>query len=344
MALKQVKQSAIIRIAVLLAILASLPKTIFLYDMVSQGNLDFTGLQIMDLLYRLVFFFFFSWAILELNANIGYSKFEWSTPVRMIAMVLINIAILMATLTLLKFLYPFLLDTEMTSRDKGLSNFTYGNLLIVLFFIGRILRLQADKQEGRIENERLKQQSLQNELMALKNQIDPHFLFNSLNSLTSLIRENEKATQFVKKLSYMYRYILQSGESDLVSLKEELKFLESYTYLICTRYRDRFSIDIQIEDKLLEEEIPPLALQLLVENAVKHNEISETNPLKVKIYSNDGSIFVENVMRPRTTISEGTKHGLLNLKKRYVLLCKQELTVRTENNIFSVELPIKTAA
>ncbi len=87
-----------------------------------------------------------------------------------------------------------------------------------------------------------------------------------------------------------------------------------------------------------------MALQLLVENAVKHNEISETNPLEVKIYSREGSIFVDNIMRPRTTIGEGTKHGLLNLKKRYILVCHKEITVRTENNIFSVELPVKTAA
>ena len=171
------------------------------------------------------------------------------------------------------------MGVEMTERDTGFLNFTYVNLLIALFFIGRILRLQADKQASRIENELLKQQSLQNELMALKNQIDPHFLFNSLNSLTSLIRDNDRATQFVTKLSHMYRYILQSGESDLVTVREELKFTESYTHLIRARYRDRFSIDIEIADKYLDREIPPLALQLLVENAVKHNEISRTNPL-----------------------------------------------------------------
>ena len=340
MALKLVKQSAIIKIALLLAILASLPKTIFLYDMISQGNLDFSGLWILDWLYRLVFFFLFSWAVLQLNANTSYSKFEWSTPVRMAVMILMNLAILLAALTVFKFLYPILMDSEIMQRDQGFVNFSYVNLLIVLFFIGRILRLQVDKQESRIENEHLKQESLQNELMALKNQIDPHFLFNSLNSLTSLIRDNEKATQFVKKLSFMYRYILQSGESDLVSVREELNFLESYTYLIRTRYRERFTIDIQIEPSHLECKIPPLALQLLVENAVKHNEISGTNPLTVKIYSKQGSLFVENVIRPRRTLAEGTKNGLLNLKKRYVLLRKQELTVKTENNIFSVELPL----
>ena len=237
-------------------------------------------------------------------------------------------------------MHPVLLDTEITERDNSFLKFTYVNLLIAQFFIGRILRLQADKQESRIENEHLKQESLQNELMALKNQIDPHFLFNSLNSLTSLIRDNEEATKFVKKLSHMYRYILQSGESDLISVKEELKFLESYTYLIRTRYRDRFSIDIKIENEFLVERIPPLALQLLVENAVKHNEISEANPLSVNIFSKQGSIYVENAIRPRSTLAEGTKNGLLNLKKRYSLLRKQELTVRTENGIFSVELPL----
>lgn len=138
----------------------------------------------------------------------------------------------------------------------------------------------------------------------------------------------------------MYRYILQSGDSDLVSVREELKFLESYTYLIQTRYRDRFSIDIKIEDDFLEREIPPLALQLLVENAVKHNEISESNPLNVQIYSKEGFIYVENHIQPRTTLAEGTGNGLQNLKKRFLLLRKQALTITTENNTFSVQLPL----
>ena len=139
----------------------------------------------------------------------------------------------------------------------------------------------------------------------------------------------------------MYRYILQSRDSDLVTIREELKFLESYTYLIKTRYRDRFTIDITIDDKHLEEGIPPLALQVLVENAVKHNEISEVNPLKVKIFSKGGSIFVENVLRPRSTLADGTRNGLQNLEKRYLLLRKQMIKVNRGNGLFSVELPLK---
>lgn len=344
MTLKRVKESEIIKIALLLAILVSLPRNIYLYNMVSSGKMDFSGTQVVDLFFRLFFLLFFSWSVLQINANLSYTKFKMSPPVRIIALIIIDVAVLFGLLTLWKFLHPMLVNSPLSEEDKGFLFFRYVILLIVLFFIARILRLQTDQQENLIENERLKQQNLENELMALKNQIDPHFLFNSLNSLTSLIRDNEKATKFVKKLSYMYRYILQSGDRNLVSVREELKFLGSYTYLIETRYRDRFSIDIQIEEAFLEEQIPPLALQLLVENAVKHNEISESNPLKVDIYSKEASIFVENPLRPRTTLAEGTGNGLSNLRKRYSLLRKQELIVKTENNTFKVELPLNKAS
>ena len=186
----------------------------------------------------------------------------------------------------------------------------------------------------------LKQQSLQNELSALKNQINPHFLFNSLNSLSSLVRENEQATTFVNKLSFMYRYILQSGQVDLTLLKDELKFLESYLYLINTRYREKFEAIIDIEDQYLSEEIPILALQLLVENAVKHNEISTENPLKVKIYSDHKYIIVENKIRVRTSFVDSTGNGLVNLSKRYSLLKKKNIIISNEDQIFKVKLPL----
>jgi len=338
--IKQVKQPQLVKVALLLSILVSIPKTIFLYNIINEGTVDFSPEFVIDFLYRFVFFFIFSWLILQLNANWGYSWINLSPITRVVVLLSINVVVALGILGLLKLLYPFVTGNEMDQRDSGFLSFTYFILLIVLFFIARILRLQTDRQESLIENERLKQQNLQNELAALKNQIDPHFLFNSLNSLTSLIRDNEPATKFVKKLSFMYRYILQSGDSDLVSIKEELKFLESYTYLIETRYRDRFRIDINIEDKYLEAQIPPLALQVLVENAVKHNEISETNPLTVKIFSKEESIFVENKLRPRSTLADGTGNGLQNLRKRYSLLRKQQITVNEANGIFSVKLPL----
>lgn len=341
MKIKQVRQSQLVKVALLISVLVSIPKTIFLYHMVNEGNLDFSQVFVTDFLYRFIFFYIFSWLILQLNANWGYTILKLSAVIRTIVLILINIAVSLGILSLLKFLYPHVTGAIMDERDSGVLSFTYFIMLVVLFFIARVLRLQTNQQESIIENEHLKQQNLQNELAALKNQIDPHFLFNSLNSLTSLVRDNEPATKFVKKLSFMYRYILQSRDSDLVSVKDELKFLESYTYLIETRYRDRFTIDINIQDEHLHEKIPPLALQVLVENAVKHNEISETNPLTVKIFSKEESIHIENILRPRSTLAEGTKNGLLNLEKRYSLLREQKIKINADNGLFSVILPLK---
>ncbi|WP_339628292.1 histidine kinase [uncultured Maribacter sp.] len=340
MAITKVKQGEVIKTALLVGILVSLPKTIYLYNGIMDGNLDFSFLWIADFLYRYIFFFFFSWGVLQLNTNIDFDAYNWSSPVKWIVIISINIAVLLLVIFLISSLYPLCFEKQMSLREIGFVNFTFINLSFVLFFIARSLRLKTDRQDDRIENEQLKQQNLENELSALKNQIDPHFLFNSLNSLTSLIRENEKATQFVKKLSYMYRYILQSSDTNLVQVKEELKFLESYSYLMETRYRDRLNIEVNIDAPLLERELPPLALQSLVENSVKHNEISSTNPLTVKVYSKGESIVIENPIRGRSTLAEGTGTGLMNLKKRYALLLKHQIKVTTDNDIFKVELPL----
>lgn len=344
MALTKVKQGEVIKTALLLGILVSLPKTIYLYNGIMEGNLDFSMSWVTDFLYRYLFFYCFSWLVIQLNANIDYDGFKWSAILKWIVILIINVVLLFAVIKVIKAFYPLINGRDLKPNEEGWINFTFINLSIVLFFIAKLLRVSTDKQESRIENEQLKQQNLENELAALKNQIDPHFLFNSLNSLSSLIRDNENATKFVNKLSYMYRYILQSGETNLVSTKEELKFLDCYTFLMKTRYRDRIEIDVNIDEEFMDMKIPPLALQSLVENSVKHNEISSTNPLTVKVYSNGNSLVVENPIRSRSTLAEGMGTGLYNLKKRYSLLLKKEVLVSTGNDIFKVELPLKQPA
>tara|TARA_R110002167_G_scaffold84156_6_gene228739 strand:- start:1981 stop:3021 length:1041 start_codon:yes stop_codon:yes gene_type:complete len=338
-AIPQVKQSQIVKISLLVSMLLSLPKTVFIYKMIERGKMDFSDVSGPEFVLQFLFYFLFSWLILQLSANWTY-KYITSAAIRVISSIVIGAVVLIVFLYLLGITYPIFAGHTIAKEEKGFLFFNYAIVLTVLIFVARILRLQVIQKETILENEQLKGQNLQSELTALKNQIDPHFLFNSLNSLNSLIRENKQATAFVTKLSFMYRYILQSGDRDSVSLKEELKFLESYIFLIKTRYRDRFIIDINIEDSYLEKNVPPLALQLLVENAVKHNEISETNPLRVNIYSKDNAIFVENEVRPRSTLADGTGNGLSNLDKRYYLLVKQKLTITTQNNIFCVKLPL----
>jgi len=340
----KVKRSRLIKISLLFAVLVSLPKTIYIYQMALEGNMGLSMDWVKDFLIKLVFYFLFSWLILQLNSNWGYLLTKYKKATRVVAVIILNFVILLMGAPILDFIFTFIIGNPLPEEEKGFLVFVLTVLVIILLFVSRILRLQIVQQASLIENERLKQQNLQSELAALKNQIDPHFLFNSLNSLTCLIRDNDKASQFVKKLSFMYRYILQSTDRDLVSLREELKLVESYSYLIKTRYRDRFAIDIEIDEKYHEKEIPPLALQLLVENAVKHNEISETNPLTVKIFYKDGFIFVENKLQPRTAMAEGTGNGLVNLDKRYYLIEKQNIRITTSDNKFSIKLPLKSGA
>ncbi|WP_273566032.1 sensor histidine kinase [Maribacter halichondriae] len=337
--ISRVKQSQLIKISLLVSLLLSLPKTIFIYRMIEHGKMDFSEVAPSEFILQFLFFFLFSWVVLQISANWAY-QFIQTHAIRILTNIAIGIVVLVLFLQLLVYIYPFFTDQAISKEERGFLSFNYATILIILFFVARILRLQIIQKENLLENEQLKQQNLQNELTALKNQVDPHFLFNSLNSLNSLIRDNKEATAFVTKLSFMYRYILQSGDRDLVSVEEELKFLESYIFLIKTRYRNRFSIEMDIDAADLEKEVPPLALQLLVENAVKHNEISESHPLQVKIYSKDNAIFVENTIRPRTTLAEGTGNGLTNLDKRYYLLGKQKMNVTTENNIFCVKIPL----
>ena len=127
-------------------------------------------------------------------------------------------------------------------------------------------------------------------------------------------------------------------------MADELKFLESYTFLIRTRYRDRFEIDIRIDPELMEECIPPLALQILVENAVKHNEISEKNPLKVEIFNEGKTLVVSNKVRERSSLPDRTGYGLTNLQKRFSLIKKTKVAIRRTDDAFRVELPLKAAS
>jgi LytS/YehU family sensor histidine kinase len=337
---KNIKPSLLIGIALLISILVNLPRVLQLYNVVDNLAESFAQVTIKDIVIRIIFLFVFSWVVLLLNTNWKFLYAHLSKLLKSIITISANSMLFFLSILLFVFMHRNITEETMNASDKGLLYFVYFVVLVILVFISNILRYQITRQEDIAEKELLKQQSLQNELSALKNQINPHFLFNSLNSLNSLIRDNKVATAFVNKLSFMYRYILQSGHQDFVTLKEELKFLESYIYLIKTRYRDRFSIQIDIDDPFLNENLPALALQLLVENAVKHNEISESHPLLVKLYIENDYLVVENPIRPRTTFVDSTGQGLLNINKRYLLLKKKHISISDKNGVFKVKLPI----
>ena len=178
---------------------------------------------------------------------------------------------------------------------------------------------------------------------SLKSQIDPHFLFNSLNVLTSLIGENPyQAEKFTTKLSKVYRYVLEQRNKDLIPLTEELQFAKTYMELLSMRFEDAVHFEIPTNVSSAELKIVPLSLQLLLENAVKHNVVSSLKPLSIKIYEQEGFLMIENNINPKEAIGKSTKVGLRNIADRYGLITPRRVTIENNNKTFKVSLPLLT--
>lgn len=176
---------------------------------------------------------------------------------------------------------------------------------------------------------------------SLKSQIDPHFLFNSLNVLTSLISENpNQAEKFTTKLSKIYRYVLEQRNKDIVPISEELSFAKTYMELLSMRFEDAIEFKIPKTISNPDLKIVPLSLQLLLENAVKHNIVSSSKPLKINIYESDNFLIVENNVNPKEAIGKSTKVGLQNIADRYGLITEDQVKIINNNNKFKVCLPL----
>ena len=174
---------------------------------------------------------------------------------------------------------------------------------------------------------------------ALKAQINPHFLFNSLNSLVTLVEGNEKAEKYIIDLSDFLRYILKSREREVVLLREELEILSKYSHIQKLRFGNNLSISVDIDEKYYHYAVPPLVLQMLVENTIKHNIISKSNPLTVKLYIRNEYIQIENNLQEKLTeISTG--NGLKNIKERYSFLTSKNVEIKKTNNKFIVSVPL----
>lgn len=337
----KVKQKEIIAISFLISLLQNTPRLLEIIGLVSYSETYKTTPTPLGLSIRILFLFAYSWVVLQYNSNMNLSVKKFNKTISISTSVLVNGIILYVFTIFYFYLYHNLTGNPLSPRDQKIFLFILIILLLGLIILSKNLRYKLRRRADIQEKEQLRHENLQNELSALKNQVNPHFLFNSLNSLNSMIRDNKEATNFVNQLSYMYRYILQSGQQDLVSLKEELKFIDSYIFLIKARYRDKFSIEIDINKKWEQAQIPVLALQLLIENAVKHNEISDKNPLKVLVYTKDDNLIIENKIQPRNTFVDSTGQGLANINKRFYLLKQKNIQISNENNIFRIKLPLK---
>lgn len=191
-------------------------------------------------------------------------------------------------------------------------------------------------------NEELKNQQIRTQFEVLQNQMSPHFLFNSLNTLTTLIGEDQDiATRFTEKLSEVYRYILQNKEKELVNLRDELDFVKAYIFLLQMRYPKNLTVRFDIDQSYYNSNIAPLTLQMLVENAIKHNVISKAHPLNISIYVENGkSIVVKNNLKEKKSIGKSTKTGLENIKKRYAYFGKKPVDIMVTHTSFMVAIPL----
>nr|WP_254882949.1 sensor histidine kinase [Bacteroides cellulosilyticus] len=216
-------------------------------------------------------------------------------------------------------------------------------VLLTIMLSMLLLHLLDKKQEMTLEYEKIKVEKLQNSYNALMGQINPHFFFNSLNGLNSLIRMNEqdKTLEYLEGLSNVFRYILQSNHKTLVTLDEELQFAKAYTYLLSVRYENKLFFSIRIAEGCRQKRLPILSLLPLIENAVKHNIISMQHPLQVEVYTTSEDLLaVSNPIRPKKEECICNKIGLKNLQGRYQMLTGKSIRINNSNGYFVVSLPL----
>ncbi|WP_231374015.1 histidine kinase [Aureivirga marina] len=218
----------------------------------------------------------------------------------------------------------------------------YGAIVTInVNLIFHIIYFYKKNSENKIKESKIVEKTSKAQFESLKSQLDPHFLFNSLNVLTSLIGENpRKAEKFTTKLSKVYRYVLEQRNKELVPVSEELKFAKTYLDLLKMRFEDAIISEIPTEISQPDLKIVPLSLQLLLENAIKHNVVTTETPLKITIREENGYLIIDNNFNPKKIVEKGTKVGLQNIKDRYALLSNTRVEINQNDKKFEVKIPM----
>ncbi|RED47422.1 histidine kinase [Seonamhaeicola aphaedonensis] len=228
--------------------------------------------------------------------------------------------------------------------NQSFKNYQFGLwITLVIVTVFHVIYFYNRHQQNRIKEQKVIAGTASAKFDALKNQLDPHFLFNSLNVLTSLIEEHpDKAQDFTTSLSKVYRYVLEQKNKELVSVDEELSFAKTYMSLLKMRFEDSIVFTIPEKAQNPESKVVPLSLQLLLENAVKHNMVTTNKPLHIRIYEDDGFLVVENNLQPKQIVRRSSGVGLNNIMQRYNLLTTRTVDITKETNKFLVALPMLT--
>lgn len=338
---KYILSTVIISVAV--AVLIHFPESVSLFDRFESHAL-FPGMKFMDVANEIVFTFLSLLLLFAVNTLLFH--FNQASIKITVTKILLSFILTWILSSLLGKGFVFLhttfdipaIDAMVHHYLHPLRDFIMACLVTSSCYIIHLVRRQ---QLVLIENEQLQAENIRNQYEVLKNQLNPHMLFNSLNTLRLLVRENQdKAQDYIQELSRVLRYTLQSNESQSVSLREEMEFASAYMFLLKMRFENNLLFDLQINKALEDYRLPPMSVQVLIENAVKHNEISNRKPLTIHIATDDkGYLSVANDIQPKWTPISGTGIGLANLAKRYRLLYGQDIQI-TEDKEFTVRIPL----
>ena len=330
-------------ISMVVAVLIHFPELVSLFDRFESHSL-FPGMRFMDVANEVWFTFLSLLLLFAINTRLFH--FNQASIKITGTKILLSFILTWILNNLLGQFFVFLHNTlDIPAIDAmvhhylhPLRDFIISCLVTSSCYIIYLIRRQ---QQVSVENEQLQAENIRNQYEVLKNQLNPHMLFNSLNTLQSLVRENQNQAQdYIQELSRVLRYTLQSNDSQSVSLREEMDFASAYIFLLKMRFENNLQFDIQINKSFETYHLPPMAIQVLIENAVKHNEISNRKPLTIHISPDiEGFLAVSNTIQPKWTATPGTGIGLVNLAKRYRLLFKQDIQI-TEDKEFTVRIPL----
>lgn len=228
-------------------------------------------------------------------------------------------------------------------QNESISNYVVSSVLtFVVTLAFHTFYFYRAYNENKVKEQKIIASSASAQFESLKNQIDPHFLFNSLNVLSSLIEENPDAAQkFTTSLSKVYRYVLEQKDKELVSVEEELRFAKTYMNLLKMRFENSITFELP-EFENDEAKVVPLSLQLLLENCIKHNIVSEQKPLHIKIYIDNNELIIENNKQIKEVLQDRKGVGLQNIVNRYAILTKRNVIIQESETVFKVKLPILT--
>lgn len=280
------------------------------------------------------------------------SKFSWTdeTRKRTIAAIVGTLVMNIALVYFCNYLNFIIIQGKNPEKffngEMNFINWFFINFAIMISAIGHARGFMAawkNSTKKEVVEQKLIAKSANAQFESLKNQLDPHFLFNSLNVLDSLIEENPvQAQRFTNSMSKIYRYVLEQKDKELVSVEEEIDFAKTYCELLKTRFEDAVTFDFNISEEDKKGFVVPLSLQLLLENSIKHNFATSSKPLNIKIFTEKGNLIIENNLQTRELPNTSTGVGLANIVSRYNLLTERNVFVEKSEAFFRVKLPILT--